>query len=168
MCSGEITAANCFGTTYLLVRRFHSLGVLEASGGRSGSRSRWYSRLVLKAQNKGDDPHSWLPSTQRLGRGAMWGSTRKMLQPTQTLGSQLAFASEEPWPPPKTSHKPWRLGRIPLLIPYKGFFRRKGAEQLRVAWELELGSCVHDSPTPTASLSSLVPSGDLSPLTRAS
>ena len=108
------------------------------------------------------------PINTEAGKRGHVGLHKKDAQPTQTLGSQLAFASEEPWPPPKTSHKPWRLGRIPLLIPYKGFFRRKGAEQLRVAWELELGSCVHDSPTPTASLSSLVPSGDLSPLTRAS
>ena len=151
MCSSTITAADCFGTTYLLVRRFHSLGVLETRGARSGSRSRWCSKLVRKAQNKGDDPHSWPSSTHRLGRRAMWGSTGKMLQPTQTLGSQLVFASEEPWPPPKASHKLLWLGQIPLLFPPQGiFFHRKGAEKLRTAQELEQGSCVHDSPTSTA------------------
>ena len=51
----------------------------------------------------------------------MWGYTRKMLQSTWTLGSQLAFASEKPWPPPKASHEPWQLGRIPLLFP-QGIF----------------------------------------------
>lgn len=101
-----------------------------------------YKSMGLEGVTPIDGP----PPTHRPGGRATRGSEWKMLHSTQTPGSWPMFASEEPWLPRKASHMPWQPGLIPLFLPSKGFLCRKGAEQLRTAWELEQASCTHDSP----------------------